>query len=253
MYLKKNDKIILLVGIVIIVIAGIGIAMYNVEDTDKSNIGEDSGYDTFSYTWTKMVSNDEDVYSNEFVNKGETLEETKKIDVPSNSVLTKVEFTLSWVDDVTYRGIFSKGYDTLDFKLSYGSSSKGEAYIYEGSEMNETFTFNIYNMPTDDTVDAESQSAAEEVINEKVSGKDSATFDITVSVQTGEKFPHLLKKMKDKGNDFDLTAKCTYYTYNLQMEDNNNDNGDMKGTGDDSYNHNIGEFYRNLGYGRGMI
>jgi hypothetical protein len=252
MYLKKNDKIILLVGIVIIVIAGVGIAMYNVEDTDNSNIGEDSGYDTFSYTWVNMEKN-EKIYTDEFVNKGELFEDTFNIKSPDNTVLTKVEFTLSWIDDVTYRGLLSKGYDTLDLELLYGSESKGEAYVYEGNEMNKSFMFNIYNMPTDDTVKAESQSAAEEIVNKMIADEDSATFDITVSVQTGEKFYRFLKWLKDKGNDFDLTATYTYYTYDLQMEDNNNDNGDMKDTGDGSFNHNIGEFYRNLGYGRGMI
>ena len=67
----------------------------------------------------------------------------------------------------------------------------------------------------------------------------------------------LLKFLKDKGNDFELTATYTYYTCTLQELDlptEDVDGGDdTKTTGDTGFDHNVGEFYVNLGYGRGMI
>ena len=67
----------------------------------------------------------------------------------------------------------------------------------------------------------------------------------------------LLKFIKDKGNDFSLTARYTYYSYKLETEDddsgNDSDDEDIKDTGGSDYGHNVGNFYVNLGYGRGMI
>ena len=64
-----------------------------------------------------------------------------------------------------------------------------------------------------------------------------------------------MKWTRDKGNEFDLVATYTYYTYDLDdtdSSDDNDDDDDTKNTGDD-FGHNVGEFYVNLGYGRGMI
>ena len=251
MYLKKNDKIILLVGIVIIIIAGVGIAMYNVEDADDSDIGEEGIFDTFSYNWVKKEG-EKTIYNDQFVGKKETFEETFDIQAPANSVLTSVDLELTWMDDVSYR-LSSRGDDTLTVELKSGSKTEE---IISTFEYNDSVYFSINTMPDSDSVQAESQADAEDIIDNIISGQNKVSFDITVTVQTGEKLLHLrfLKfLLQEKGNDFDLTAKYTYYTYDLQMEDNNDDD-DMKETGDDdSFNHNIGEFYRNLGYGRGMI
>jgi hypothetical protein len=248
MYLKKNDKIILLVGVVIIIIAGVGIAMYNVEDADDSNIGEDDLFDTYSYYWDDQTM-EKSIFNEKFVGKSEIFEDSFTIQAPANSILTRVELTLSWMDDVTYRGLLSKGHDTLTMELSYNSKMEEGSFTYEG---NESYYFNINSMPDTDIVKAESQGDAEDIIEGIFSGQNTATFDIKINVQTGEKFWRILKRMQDKGNDFDLTASYTYYTYALEME--NNDDDDMKETGDDdSFNHKIGEFYINLGYGRGMI
>jgi flagellar basal body-associated protein FliL len=51
MKLKKNDKIILIVGVVILIAAGAGIALYTIEDSDDTDVKEDSNL--FSYTWIK--------------------------------------------------------------------------------------------------------------------------------------------------------------------------------------------------------
>jgi hypothetical protein len=85
-------------------------------------------------------------------------------------------------------------------------------------------------------------------------GKNEVDVDVSVSVQIGERFPRIFKIRRDQGNDFDLKASYTYYKYTLEEpEEPNDDDDDVKPSGDDGSNHNIGEFYINLGYGRGMI
>lgn len=251
MNLKKNDKIILLVGVVILIIAGAGIALYNVDETDGSELGEDLEYDIYSYNWIKNTG-DKAVYDGQFVNKNEPFEDTFTIQAPSNSVLTRVELTLNWEDDVTYGLLTKKGLDTLTLEVTLDGKTEGGPYDGSG---NDSFSFNINNMPDSDSVKEKSQAAAEDIIDDQISGMNTETFDITASVETGERVWRLLKFIRDKGNDFELLAEYTYYTYELQLPEDSDDNDDdTKETGgDDGFNHNVGEFYVNLGYGRGWI
>ena len=53
MPLKKNDKIILIVGVVIIIAAAIGIALYTSVDSDDLEIPEEPENKTFEVSWTK--------------------------------------------------------------------------------------------------------------------------------------------------------------------------------------------------------
>ena len=117
------------------------------------------------------------------------------------------------------------------------------------------------NRPDDSSVEAMDLAEAKTNINNLINGANEASFDTKVTVNTGERFYHLLhmwKVIRDKGNDFELTATYTYYEYNIQAPENSENSGsnskdDTKETGDNDSNHNVGEFYVNLGYGRGMI
>jgi len=249
MKLKKNDKIILVVGIVILIAAGTGIALYTVEDSDDADVKEDT--DMYSYTWIKKEGII-DLLSNEYASNSEPYKSILRITSPSNSVLTSITMTLSWEDDSTYGLLTEKGVDTLTAEISRGSDTK--TITSEGGG-NESLTFKIYPMPESDTVEAISTNDAMDQIDDIISGLNKESFDITVSVATGERMVRLLKYMRDKGNDFDLTAEYTYYYYEFDDFGQNDEDDDTKETGGSSedFGHNLGEFYINLGYGRGMI
>ena len=252
MKLKKNDKIILIVGVVILIASGAGIALYNVDDSDDSSLVEDSEM-TYEYTWTKKTG-EANLGSNIYAGKGDTYDSSITLTTPTGSVLTKVDIELSWEDDCTY-GLLkkNKGQDILEGTITYGS--KEESMESVGSD-NITKSFTINNMPKTDAVQATSEQDAKDAINELISGDNKATFAFYIDITPGEKIWRLLKWTRDKGNEFDLTATYTYYTYELDTTDSSDgdddDGDDTKNTGAD-FGHNVGEFYINLGYGRGMI
>jgi flagellar basal body-associated protein FliL len=249
MKLKKNDKIILVVGVVILIAAGVGIALYNVDNSDNTEVKEDSNL--FSYTWIKktgVIS----LTENEYVSNKEPYETLLSVTSPTDTVLTSIVMTLSWEDDQTYGLLTEKGVDTLTAEISRGSDIK--TITSEGGG-NETLTFTVNSIPVYDTVEAASTNDAMDLIDDIVSGQNKATFNIMVSVTTGEKIWRLLKYLKDKGNDFDLMAEYTYYYYEFDMNSSSNNNDNTKNTGGslEDFGHNLGDFYINLGYGRGMI
>ena len=105
-------------------------------------------------------------------------------------------------------------------------------------------------MPISGYEPAENKDEAFEIIKNENYMKNKATFNFDVSISTGERIWRPLNYIKDKGNDFEVKAKYTYYEVNLMEPEEDED----KPTGDDDgYNTAIGEFYKNLCYGRGMI
>lgn len=251
MMLKKNDQIILIVGVVILIIAGIGIAMYTVPDNGDDEVGDPSREEMiYTYTW-EQKSGDMTIGSTLYADKNEPYEDTHTIKTMEGTVLTSVEFTLTWTDDSTYGLLVQRGLDTLTAELSLKGNSKEETSVGEG---NLSFTFNPYSRPTSDSVQAEDKSEAEREINTMLEGKNMADVDVKVSIQTGERIFRLLRFFRDQGNEFELTASTIYYEYTLEEpEETDDDDDDVKSSGDDGSNHNIGDFYINLGYGRGMI
>ena len=253
MNLKKNDKIILIVGVVILVIAGVGIALYTTPSNEEP-VGEaDSNFRDYTYTWNQKTG---EQIIGETLNAGKNApyEDSVTIKNDPGTVITRVEFQLNWKDDVTYGLLRKKGLDTLTAEISYGTDTKNETSKGSG---NHTFVFNLNERPEGGTLEAASLQDAQDIVDGIASGKNSAIFDVTVSIDTGERMFRLLKFLKDKGNDFELTATYTYYTCTLQELDlptEDVDGGDdTKTTGDTGFDHNVGEFYVNLGYGRGMI
>jgi hypothetical protein len=256
MNLKKNDKIILIVGVVILIVAGAGIALYTADDNDDSSLAEDKDYKTFSYSWREQ-SGEVIIGNNPYASKNDPYEETLKVSANSNTVLTNVNIELEWEDDSSYGFLIERGLDTLDAEISVN----GKAPIVKSSmgSGNDSFYFSINNRPIADSVQAHSLEDAMDIIEDEISGQNNADFDVMVTVTPGEKIYHLLhflRYLRDRGNEFKLTATYTYYTYEFDEitdESNNDSDEDQKETGNDEYGYNIGEFYINLGYGRGMI
>lgn len=257
MNLKKNDKIILIAGVAILIIAGIGIAVYTSPDIDENNAGNTQpDYISYPISWYKHSGNmmfDDNLY----VEKKSTYSDSFTIDSSKDnkgSVLTNIEIQIIWEDDHTYGILRTKGEDTLTVTVT---DENGQSETMSGKPAdNITFQINnINDVPRSDSIFAEDKENATEIIEGMIYGKNTANFKIDVEVDTGERFIRLIKYIRDKGNDFEIKVLYTYYSY--EIENPTNDNNDMdenKDTGDDGgSNIGLGDFYKNLCYGRSMI
>ena len=253
MNLKKNDKLILIVGVVILIVAAIGIAFYTSADTDGIDLYVPPEEKTFDVTWREVTM--EKPIINGVAKK--EYSESEPISAPDGSILTKVEFQLTWEDDYTSGLLINKGEDTLTAKIGKsGAEPEEKTSIKQG---NMTFSFNVNDRPSDDYIEAEDADEAKGIVDERFPNENEASFDVAVNVQTGEKLRlrplKLLRYFQDKGNNFDLRITYTYYVFNIEEPEEDENGGDdvpPTGIGGD-YNGACGEFYKNLCYGRGMI
>lgn len=250
MDLKKNDKLILIVGVVILVIAAIGVAIYTSPDIEDITAGDtEPDYITFTFSWKKNIG-ETTIEDSLFINKNTQHSDSFSVTTPSGSILTDVEVQINWMDDYDYGLLIKKGEDTLTANIGQqGSEPKQETSTGSG---NITFNFKLNdNPPLTDYIEAEDKTDAEMIIDDIYMGENTASFNMEVSLETGERLLRPLKYLRDKGNDIELKTKYTYYVYNVDEPEENEE--EDKTTGDDGYNISLGEFYKNLCYGRGMI
>ena len=212
------NKLIIIIAVAVVVIAGIGIAAYNPPKDNGGHTGSVGGIQTYDVTWqthTKTVSVDDEMYA------GKNSPFSTEITVDHENVI-KVTVEISWKDDSTYRGLLSKGEDTLTAEV--GFATEAWTSVYNGTY---EFIKELNNLPYDTTIDADDEQAAYDKLKEEYGTDDSLTFTIDVSVVTGEKIFRPLKYFKDKGNDFDLTITYEYYDASLTE-------GSMSNTGQDN-------------------
>jgi len=253
MNLKKNDKIILIAGVAILIIAGIGIAVYTSPDTEEIKVGDtEPDYYSFSYSWIKN-SADNIIDDNIYVEKSSTYNDDLTINSPTGSVITYIAIEFIWEDDYTY-GIFrKKGEDTLTVTVNDGKGVSTTESATNGENL--TFQFNSINdVPSSDSILAEDKTDAMNILNGMIAGENGANFDIEVNVETGERLFRPLKFLRDKGNDFQIKVNYDYYLYELEEPiDDLNDDEDKTTNNDNGSNIGLGDFYKNLCYGRSMI
>ena len=219
--LRKSDKMIAIVGVVILIVAAIGIVLYT--STDKGDNDIVPVEEVFYVTWKE--GNGEMSIIERYVGKSEVYSEPFTITgVPAGSILTGVDVQIVWEDDNTHMGILSKGIDTLTAEIGLAG---GETQPYESlGDGNKTLFFTIHDKPYDETIDAEDLSEADQIVYDMTQGKNDASFDVTITVKTGEKLRRPLQYLKDKGNDFELHISYTYYTPMIEQEPSNNDNNE---------------------------
>jgi len=200
--LKKNDKLIIIVAVAVIIIAAIGIAAYNSPETKIDGFLE-TGENMYTVTWEEKTNSLSPI--SDFAGKNAPFNESYSIATPTGSVcvLTNVDFQIIWQDDKTI-----------------------------GGGGNETLSFRVNNMPYSDSIEAEDISEAEQIVYDMFTGQDTTSFDITVSVKTGEPLRRLLKFLSDKGNDFEIEVTYEYYYASLTEEETEGTGSDG---GDDSF------------------
>ena len=248
--LKKSDKIIAIVGVVILIIAAIGIAVYTSSEGDKKEISpepeEKIYYVEVDYKSGSLSS------ISDFTGKNSPYEGTISINKGNLDIIT---FNLSWVDDkATFLG--SKGLDTLTLEVTDPSGG-----IHKGSDKSATktkdgtvvITIDTLNVPCIDSIEAKDFSDAQGQLEQPPYYKDkwkNEEFKIKVSVDIGE--IRILKRLFERGNDFDLEITYDYYYYELE-EPEEDEEFPPTGLENDDYNGAIGEFWKNLCNGRGFI
>ena len=95
----------IIAGVIILIIAGIGIAVYTSPDTDEIKAGDTQpDYLSYSYNWIRN-SAEETVGDDFYVEKRSTYSDSFIVDSSKGSVLTNIEIQIIWADDNTY-GLF---------------------------------------------------------------------------------------------------------------------------------------------------
>jgi hypothetical protein len=196
--MDKKDKIVVLVGVVILVVAIIGVVYHEKEYTKAEQTVQEYVYNV---DWdTKTVSLRDEGH----VSKGETANYTYSID---HDGLMCVEFTLEWVDELSRGFIIPWNWsDTMSMTISAPGAVKfsGPSSV-SGSASPLTVRATIGDKPSSMQIDASNETEVREILESKYIGKEGkgswvAYIDITTK-------PFLL----DRGNDFTLRISYTYY------------------------------------------
>jgi len=224
--LKRNDKIIILVAIVVIVIAGVGIAMYTQPATVETPPSTPVTGQSFNVNWTvRNVSLDT---INGFA--GKKAPYTGGIEINQGNIIS-ITFNLSWVDD---HSTFMKrfGLDrltlaitTLDGDVNQVSNTSAPK-TRKGTD-SITLESHIIPPAAAGPIKADDYTSALAQLGKKPYLDDSwmnRNFSITVSDKIGEK--RIIPRLLDKGNSFTLEISYSYYQGVVQQ-------GQMKSTGND--------------------
>lgn len=239
MNLSKSDKIIAIVGVVILIIAAVGIIYYYSTYEEPEEVVTGPEIMSYDVTWAKGTG-DISVGESEYAGRKQTYNKLIPVTVTDKpfTVLTDVEFHISWMDDKTVGLLkfLKRGKDTLTGSVT--PSMGGETMIIVSNWYgNLDFPFDVYDVPTDTTIEAQDPFDAEEKVRLMYTDQDTADFDVTVNVKPGEKIRRPLKYLMDKGNEFALNASYTYYYPIIEEipfeEGGSEENGD-EGNGDDT-------------------
>jgi len=211
MNLSRSDKIIAIVGVVILIIAAVGIIYYYSTYEEPEEVVTAPEIMSYDVTWAKGTG---DILVGEslYAGRKETYNELIPVTVTDKpfSILTEVKFHLHWQDDELAGLIIKRFKDTLTISVTptMGGETQGGSSKHFG---NHDFTFEVFGIPTDVTIEAEDPFDADEKVRLMYTDQDSADFDVTVDVKPGEKIRRPLKYLMDKGDTFYLNASYTYY------------------------------------------
>jgi hypothetical protein len=208
--LKKNDKLIIIIGVVILAVAVAAIALYQEPLTDDDNgIIPNINDKVYEIDWMVQDATLEAI--SDFASKSDVYE--TMVSVPHGN-LKSVSFNLTWMDDKTFF-LGRMGLDTIGLEITspdgeiIAESQKSARGTKDGNI--EIIFDNIVPMPSD-TVEADSQMDAEDMLDESPYYDDmweDEEFTIRVSVAVGEILGNI--RPRDKGNSFDLEITYDYY------------------------------------------
>jgi hypothetical protein len=228
MNLKKSDKIIAIIGVIILIVAGIGIVLYSSDDVEEGN-GDGKKETVYDVKW--VYYSDGVIPIEAYAGKNKPHTEPITISLEEGHVITSVNFKIVWKDDYTKGIIFNKGEDTLRAVIGVeGSDDPQEHTSTKSFNDNISSPFFINEAPSDVTVkDAENIKEVEKNILDEYQGKNTVTFNVKVNVRPGEKLLtlrpiKLLNYLRDKGNNFEIIVYYEYYKLDIEEVEKNNPN-----------------------------
>jgi hypothetical protein len=230
--LKKNDKIIIIVAVVILVIAGVGVAMYQSPKAPKDYSSLRTSEKNYNVTWS--LRNGTLSTLSDFAGKKTPYEGT--VTIPEGNV-NSITFNLTWTDD--HMTILKRmGLDslTLDVSMPDGMNSFSETKTSAPKTGFGIINYTVYKdiIPPEGPIKAENEQDAQTKLQASPYYDDSWTdkdIKINVSVHIGEL--RILKKMRDKGNDFELKISYQYYDGALKLDTTKNTGGNSDMPPDD--------------------
>ena len=210
MSLKKTDKIIAIIGVLILIIAGIGIFLYvGTEETTSSEPTEGNMYEV---TWERHTATMQQTGT-----LGKKGAYTEPFDVSAQGgVLTNVVVYFVWQDAKTYGLKHSKGQDTLTAVITpVGGQAQTHTSKYKSDNTTNPLTFTINSNPdplNEEITDASSIEEAKQMVMDKYPNKDKASFETKITLKVGEKLLRPLKYIMERGDKFTMNIEYTYYT-----------------------------------------
>lgn len=209
--LRRNDKIIIIVGVLILLIAGAGVALYSPSVTPPSTPSqEQSTWMTYSVTWHTVNASLSQIEGN--APKGTGVSTPVTI---NQANLKSVSFRLQWVDDKALLRRF--GLDTLTLSIKT-PDNKTTSFSDKSASRSKAGDFSI-NVSTklvppkriqaNNTQDAEKRLEA----MFKSTSWTNKPINVTVTVKIGERFP---LRFRDKGNHFTLDVNYSYYSFTFK-------------------------------------
>jgi uncharacterized protein YxeA len=197
--MEKNDKIIVSIGVVVLIVAAAGIFTWKDTGRGKPIPPITPTEKVYKVTWDEKTT--EIASESEYTNKGEPTSLTINVD---KDLITSIEFRLTWKDDKAFLGIFGK--DTLSLKVTSptGESKEDSQKAKEG---NITISFTGLNSkPSISEIKADTRQEAQSELQKYITSNGKGNWNAEITVDVGE-----LLKFRDKGNDWQLKVICHYY------------------------------------------
>ena len=256
MSLKRSDKIIAVVGVIILILAAIGVIIYTQPEDDEPEKTTDLEKQTYMVSYKTVdgspLSKNFQIKKPFLLSKGASAVDEATF-IISQYNIKDVTFKIVYNDDVPRKG------DTLEVTITApdGNDYQCENIVGSSGEEGKLVTIKDVNqMITVPSIEAESEEDAQTELESyyKSNFMDHA-FKINIQLTIAEKLgllnqiQKLLERVKKDSVSIEMTY--TYYQYTLETEteadgDNDDDDGDNNPSG---YNGGLGSYFNSMTYG----
>lgn len=196
--MDRRDRIVVFAGVLILVIALIGVVFQGKETSDAEETTE---MRTFNINWQEKTV---DIHEEGTVMKGGT--ETLNFSINKNGLM-HVAVTLEWSDDWARGFIIPWNWsDTLEMGVSAPSGVQfSESSIVEGTSSPLAVEASLNTIPSSMQVNASNITAVRDMVEENyMDSTGTGVWSARVGIATK---PFLL----DRGNDFNIVLRYSYF------------------------------------------